>query len=132
PVVVEYKPGGATTIGAAAVAQAPADGHTLFVNAASFLITAQLMSKLPYDPKTAFVPVTMLHSYPHVLIVPADSKANTAKDLIEEARQNGENMSYGSFGNASSGHLATELLKKNFGFSMLHVPYKGGDGLKDL
>lgn len=132
PVVVEYKPGGATTIGAAAVAQAPADGHTLFVNAGSFLITAQLMSNLPYNPKTAFAPVTMLHSYPHVLIAPPDSKGQTAQDLVNEARKTGDKMSYGSFGNASSGHLATERLKKTFDFNMLHVPYKGGDGLKDL
>ena len=70
PVLIEYKPGASTTIGAAYTASSPPDGHTLFVNAASFLISAQLMPKLPYDPKTAFVPITGLTEMPHVLIAP--------------------------------------------------------------
>lgn len=132
PVLVEYKPGASTTIGANTVVRAPADGHTMFVNAASFLITAQLMSNLPYDPHKDFVPITMLHSYPHVLIAPPDAEYKTTQAFLETARKKGEDMSYGSFGNASSGHLAFERLKQTYEFPMLHVPYKGGDGLKDI
>lgn len=132
PVVVEYKPGGSTIIGAAAVATAPADGHVLFLNAQSYLITAQLMSKLPYDPKKDFVPVTSLIGNPHVLIVGPDSPYKSAKELIEAARSKGPDMSYASFGNASSGHLGFEGLKKTFGFSMVHVPYQGAAGINDV
>jgi tripartite-type tricarboxylate transporter receptor subunit TctC len=132
PVVIEYKPGAATTIGAAYTASAPPDGHTLFINAASFLISAQLMSKLPYDPKTAFVPITALTEFPHVLIAPAGSPYKTAREFVAHAKQNGEKMSYGSFGNASSGHLGFERLKKQFDFKSQHVPYKGNEGLQDI
>ena len=69
PVVIENRPGGGTTIGAALVAQAPADGYTIFVNASSFLINAHLMSKLPYDPQKDFMPLTLAASNPHLLVV---------------------------------------------------------------
>lgn len=132
PVVLEYKPGASTTIGASFVARAPADGHTLFVNAQSFLISAQLMSRLPYDARKDFVPVTMLTSFPHALIVGPDSSYNTAAEFIDAARTKGNEMHYGSFGIASSGHLAFEGLKKTYGFPMIHVPYKGGEGVNDV
>jgi tripartite-type tricarboxylate transporter receptor subunit TctC len=132
PVVIEYKPGGATTIGAAYVAQAPADGHTIFVNASSFLISGQLMAKLPYDPKKAFVSVSGLGSFPHVLIAPANAPYKTAKEFLEYARKNGDSMNYGSFGNASSGHVGFERLKKEYGFKSTHVPYKGNEGIQDI
>lgn len=126
PVVVEYKPGASTTIGAAAVAAAPADGHALFLNAQSFLITAQLMSRLPYDPRKDFVPVTSLLANSHVLVVGTGSPHRSAKAFVDAARAHGKDMSYASFGNASSGHLAFEGLKKTYAFPMVHIPYKGG------
>lgn len=132
PVVVEYKPGASTTIGAAFVAQSPADGHTLFVNAASFLITAQLMSKLPYDPKTAFAPISGLAEVPHVLITPVGAPYKTASEFVTYARANGDKMSYGSFGNASSGHVGYERMKKLFNYKSTHIPYKGNEGLQDI
>lgn len=132
PVVIEYKPGASTTIGAAYTASAPADGHTLFINAASFLISAQLMSKLPYDPKTAFVPISGLAEMAHVLIAPPNSPYKTAREFLAHAKQNGDKMSYGSFGNASSGHLGFERMKKQFDFKSTHVPYKGNEGLQDI
>src|SRR3954468_8401389 len=132
PVVIENRPGGGTTIGAApvgqapaAVAQSPADGHTLFVNASSFLINAQLMSKLPYDPQKDFMPVTLAASNPHALVVFPGLGITTLKDFISTAKAKGKTMSYASFGNGGSGHLAFELFKKAYGFEMVHVPYKG-------
>jgi tripartite-type tricarboxylate transporter receptor subunit TctC len=125
PVVIENRPGGGTTIGAAAVAQAPADGYTLFVNASSFLINAQLMSKLPYDPQKDFMPVTLAASNPHALVVFPGLGITNLKDFISVAKAKGKSMSYASFGNGSSGHLAFELFKKAYAFDMVHVPYKG-------
>ena len=132
PVLVEYKPGASTTIGAAYTASSPPDGHTLFVNAASFLISAQLMAKLPYDPKTAFVPITGLAEMPHVLIAPSGAPYKNAKEFLAYAKSNGDKMSYGSFGNASSGHLGFERIKKQFNINATHVPYKGNEGLQDI
>ena len=125
PVVIENKPGGGTTIGAAVVAQAPADGYSLFVNASSFLINAQLMSKLPYDPAKDFMPVTLAASNPHVLVVFPGLGITNLKDFLGVAKAKGKSMSYASFGNCSSGHLSFELFKKSYAFDMLHVPYKG-------
>ncbi len=85
-VVIENRPGGGTTIGAAAVAQAPANGYTLFVNASSFLINAQLMSKLPYDPQKDFVPVTLAASNPHVLVAFPGLGVTNLRDFLAMAR----------------------------------------------
>jgi tripartite-type tricarboxylate transporter receptor subunit TctC len=125
PVVIENRPGGGTTIGAAHTVQSPADGHTLFVNASSLLINAQLMKNLPYDMWKDFVPLTLAASNPHVLIAAPGLGTKNAREFIAQAKQKGDAMSYGSFGNGSSGHLAFELLKKTYEFKMVHVPYKG-------
>lgn len=125
PVVVENRPGGGTTIGAAVVAQAPADGYSLFVNASSFLINAQLMKGLPYDATRDFVPLTLAASNPHVLVAFNGLGITNFRDFLAMAKQKGNAMSYASFGNGSSGHLAFELLKKTYEFQMVHVPYKG-------
>ena len=125
PAVIENRPGGGTTIGAAVVAQQPADGHYLFVNASSFLINAQLMKGLPYDAAKDFQPVTLAASNPHVLVAFKGLNVTSFKQFLALAKQKGESMSYASFGNGSSGHLAFELLRKTYDFKMVHVPYKG-------
>jgi tripartite-type tricarboxylate transporter receptor subunit TctC len=125
PVLIDNRPGGGTTIGAAVVAQAPADGHFLFVNASSFLINAQLMKGLPYDTARDFVPLTLAASNPHVLVAFTGLGVANFREFLALAKQKGDAMSYASFGNGSSGHLAFELLKKTYDFGMQHVPYKG-------
>ncbi len=125
PVVMDNRPGAGTTIGAAAVAQAPADGHALFLNASSYLINAQLMQNLPYDPQKDLVPVTLAASTAHVLVAYPGLGIASFKEFLAAAKAKGKALSYASFGNGSSGHLAFELLKKTYGFEMLHVPYKG-------
>ena len=125
PVVVENRPGGGTTIGASVVAQAPPDGHTLFINASSFLINTHLLLKLPYDPHKDFAPLTLAASNPHVLVISNSLGVRTMRDFLTIAKAKGKTLSYASFGNGSSGHLAFELLKKTYGFEMAHVPYKG-------
>lgn len=125
PVVIESRPGGSTTIGTQVMAQAPADGHTLFVNAASFTINPHLMPKLPYDTWKDFVPVTLMTANAHVLTVSPSLNAPNLKAFVGAARAKPGGLSYASFGNGSSSHLAFELLKNAYGFDMLHVPYKG-------
>jgi len=125
PVVLDNRPGAGTTVGAAAVVQAPADGHMLFLNASSYLINAQLMSNLPYDPQKDLIPLTMASSTPHVFVTYPGLNTATFREFLGIAKAKGKALSYASFGNGSSGHLAFELLKKTYGFEMLHVPYKG-------
>jgi len=124
PVIIENRPGGGTVIGASVVAQAPADGYTLFVNASSFVINGQLIAKLPYDPWKDFAPLTLAASNPHVLVASNALGTRNLAEFLAAVKAKGKALSYGSFGNASSGHLAFELLKKTYGFDMEHVPYK--------
>ncbi len=124
PVIIENRPGGGTVIGASVVAHAPADGYTLFVNASSFVINSHLISKLPYDPWKDFTPLTLAASNPHVLVTSNALGTRTLGEFLAVAKAKGNALSYGSFGNGSSGHLAFELLKKTYGFGMEHVPYK--------
>jgi tripartite-type tricarboxylate transporter receptor subunit TctC len=124
PVIIENRPGGGTVIGASVVAQAPADGYTLFVNASSFVINSHLIAKLPYDPWKDFAPLTLAASNPHVLVTSNALGTRNLAEFLAAARAKGKALSYASFGNGSSGHLAFELLKKTYGFDMEHVPYK--------
>jgi tripartite-type tricarboxylate transporter receptor subunit TctC len=124
PVIIENRPGGGTVIGASVVAHAPADGYTLFVNASSFVINSHLISKLPYDPWKDFTPLTLAASNPHVLVTSNALGTRNLAEFLAVAKAKGNALSYGSFGNGSSGHLAFELLKKTYGFDMEHVPYK--------
>ncbi len=125
PVLLEHKPGGATTIAAMATLQAPADGHAVFVNAISYVTNPMLMSKYPYDPARDFIPVTLATSNPHVLVSHPGLGAKNLQEFIATARTRGKEMSYASIGPGSSSHLGFELFKKDYGFQMVHIPYKG-------
>ena len=93
--------------------------------ASSFLINAQLMKGLAYDAWKDFTPLTLAASNPHLLVGHTGLGTPTFKEFLPLARQKGSSMTYASFGNGSSGHLAFELLKKTYDFPMTHVPYKG-------
>jgi tripartite-type tricarboxylate transporter receptor subunit TctC len=126
PIIINNKPGGGTTIGIQAVHSAAANGYTLLVSTATSVIIPHLMPKLTYDIQKDFVPVTLLVSNPHVLVVNANVPANNLKEFIAWAKSKNGGATYASFGNGSSGHLGTELFKKAAKVQMLHVPYKGG------
>lgn len=124
PVIIENRPGGGTVVGANAAMQALPDGHTIFVNASSYLINAHLMKTLPYDTWKDFVPVTLLASNPHVLVANNGAGWKSVQAFLGDARAKGNALSYASFGNGSSGHLAFEMLKTTYRFDMVHIPYK--------
>jgi tripartite-type tricarboxylate transporter receptor subunit TctC len=126
PVVVDNKPGAGGIIGNDSVAKAPADGYTLLFASAPFVMVPGLQPKLPYDTLKDFSAVTKVAESPMVLMVPADSRFKTAKELIEFARENPGKLNYGSGGNGSTPHLTTELLAMVTGAKFTHVPYKGG------
>jgi tripartite-type tricarboxylate transporter receptor subunit TctC len=124
-VLVNNKPGGGTVIGTQLAATAPANGYTLLMNAASSVINPYLMPKLTYDIHKDFIPVTLLASNPHILVVNANVPPNDLHQFIAWAKAKNGNATYASFGNGSSGHLGFELFKKAANIEMLHVPYKG-------
>jgi tripartite-type tricarboxylate transporter receptor subunit TctC len=127
PVIVDNKPAAGGTAGAAEVARAAADGHTLFLGYNGPLANAPaLYSKLAYDPLRDFAPVIQTGSQPNLLVVSAALPVNTLGQLIAYAQQLPGKLNYASVGNGSTSHLCMELLKRQAGISLLHVPFNGG------
>ncbi len=127
PVVVENRGGAAGTIGAAFVAKAAPDGHTLLFGTANELtMTPPLRSDLPYDPLTAFAPVTPVGAFPNVLVVRTAHPAQDAAALIALAKASREPLTYASSGIGSTNHLSGAMFAEMAGLKLNHIPYNGG------
>jgi tripartite-type tricarboxylate transporter receptor subunit TctC len=125
-VVVDNRPGAGGNIGVDAAAKSPPDGYTMVIGQTSNLtISPSLYSKLPYDPVKDLVPVVLLGSGPVALVVRADSRFKTLKDLLDEARAKPGTISFASPGNGTVAHLAGVRLQKAAGVKFEHIPYKG-------
>jgi len=125
-VYVDNRPGAAGIISHEAVKNAPADGYTLLMSSTGPLaINPWLYQKLPYDPIKDFEPVASVSASPLVLFTSADSPVNDFRQLIALAKSRPGKVSYGSSGSGTTGHIAMEMLKKEAGIDLLHVPYKG-------
>jgi tripartite-type tricarboxylate transporter receptor subunit TctC len=128
-VIVENKPGAATTIASAYVANAPADGYTLyFQDMTSHAIAAAAYKKVRFDPWNDFSMVTLVASTPLMLVTSTASKARDVKTLIAQAKSAPQPLPYASSGNGAITHLAGESFKQLVGINAMHVPYKGGAG----
>ena len=124
--VIETRGGGSGTIGAVAVKQALADGHTLFqANSGTHATNVALYPTLAYDPVKDFRPVTLMWRFPQVLAVPLESPARSIADLVALARSKPGGLSFASQGTGAGGHLLGEMLKMQSGAPMVHVPYRG-------
>jgi tripartite-type tricarboxylate transporter receptor subunit TctC len=132
-VVVDNRPGGGGSIGAAVVAKAPADGYTWLLDATAFAVNPSLFHKLPYDADKDFAPISLITRTPLLLVVPAQSPFQTVADLVLAAKADPGKLSYASAGNGGAQHLAGELFKQGAKVSITHVPYRGGaPALTDL
>ena len=129
PIVVENKPGASGIIGIDAVAKANPDGHTLLFTSTAFGTLAAMNPKLPYDPDKSFAPVMLLGTSPLSLVVPNNFPAQTVKELVDEAKKRPGELNYASAGTGSVFHLSMELLQHEAGTRMIHVPYKGTQGV---
>ncbi len=125
PVVVENKAGANGSIGAGYVARAKPDGYTVLYDASSFALNP-VLRKLPYDPAKDFIPVSQAVVVPNILVVAPESPFQTLGDLIQAAKEKPGEYTYASYGPGSLAQMAAELLKKDAGIEMVHVPYKGG------
>lgn len=125
-VVIENRGGAGGTIGAAAVAQAPADGYTLLYGTPGPLITNPfLMANMPYDAQRDFAPVSLLTRGAYLLAVHKDVPVRTVSDLLALARARPGELTYASAGIGAGSHLSGELLSMETGIRMTHVPYRG-------
>jgi tripartite-type tricarboxylate transporter receptor subunit TctC len=132
PVVIENKPGAGTIIGVDFVAKSPPDGYTFVCVANSFCVNHTLIKKLPYDTLKDFKPVALMGMSEHVLATHPGSGIKQIGDIATLAKRKA-NLSYASFGQGTSAHLAGEMLKAQLGLDITHVPYKGqAPALADL
>jgi len=126
PVLNENRAGAAGNIGAAEVARAAPDGHTVLIAVFSIVTSnPHLYPGLAFDPLKDFAPVTALASFDSVLIAHPSVPAATVKELVAYAKANPGKLNYASAGKASPGHLTGENFRVRTGAAMTHVPYKG-------
>ena len=124
-VVVENKPGAATSTGAELVARAEPDGYTLLMATSTTLaINKTLYKKLPYDPVKDFTPIALVAAVPFALIINPQIPAKDLAEFIAYAKTT-PGLAYGSAGNGSPQHLGAEMLKSAAGIDIRHVPYRG-------
>jgi tripartite-type tricarboxylate transporter receptor subunit TctC len=125
PVVIDNRPGGGGSIGAALVARAKPDGYTLCLLSSSFTTNAAVQKELPFDPVNDFAPVAMVAKGPMLLTVSNKLPVNSTLELFALARKDPGKLNYGSSGVGSTNHFATELLMDAAKIKMTHIPYKG-------
>jgi tripartite-type tricarboxylate transporter receptor subunit TctC len=126
PVIVENRPGAGGTLAMAAVAAAAADGYTVVVGdpRGSLAAAPSLYQNLGYDPRTSFEPIAMVGSSGAVLSVGKDFPAATLAELVRLAKARPGELTFGSAGNATPGHLNGERFKRLVGIDIVHVPYR--------
>jgi tripartite-type tricarboxylate transporter receptor subunit TctC len=122
--VVENRTGADGAIAAAAVMQSPPDGHTLFIATNTAMMQVPLLKKNPpYDPLTAFTPVSLVGRYRFLLVVTPSLGVNSFNEFVAYARKNPGKINFSTYSGASQ--LAYAQIVKNAGVDMLRVPYKG-------
>lgn len=132
PVAVENAPGAAGTLGAAQVANADPDGHTLMMGTSSVAIDVAVGRKTAYDPTKDLLPVSLVADTHSFVIVPPDSPWKSLAELIAAAKRTPGEVAYGTPGIGSPAHLFVELFSQMAGIKVLHVPYGRTQAINDL
>ena len=133
PIVVDNQPGAGGIVGVQALTRAAPDGMTLGVVSNNVVIFPSVYRSLPFDLSTDITPIAVIGTTPMVLVVNAKVPANNAKELIALLKARPGQVNYGSGGNGTILHLATEMFLDEAGVKAVHVPYKGvGPMVTDL
>jgi len=127
PVIVEPRPGASGTIAADFVAKSPPDGATFLITLSlTHINNAVLQKSIPYDPFRDFEPISLLAlGYGPALVARADAPFGNMRELVAYAKGRTRGLSYGTWGNGSTPHLFSEMLARQDGIALVHVPYKG-------
>jgi tripartite-type tricarboxylate transporter receptor subunit TctC len=124
-VVVENRPGQSAIIGSQFVKSSPPDGYTLLSVAVTFARVPAVVKAAGYDAATDFTGVSLVCRIPQVLVVNANHPAKNLQDLVAMAKAKPGEVSFGSSGNGSTGHVAAEMFMRMTGTRLLHITYKG-------
>ena len=124
-VLVENRPGAGGTIGIAALARSPADGHTLAVVSTGHVVNPVLYASLPYDTLKDFAGVAPLAGIPSVLVVSPALGVRTVRDLVAMAKARPGQLNYATAGVGSAAHISAEKFRMAAGIDAVHVPLKG-------
>lgn len=123
--VVENRAGASGAIGAAHVAAAPADGHTLLLGANAVLVVNPVLNpKLTYR-SDSFTPIGVIAEIPLVLVTNPALPVQTLKELVDYGKRSPGRLNFASPGRGTQMHLVGELFKAQAGLEMTHVPYNG-------
>jgi tripartite-type tricarboxylate transporter receptor subunit TctC len=126
PVIVENRSGAGGSIGANAVAKAPADGYTLLATSAGHAANPAIYKSLPFDTVDDFAAIAPLAFQPNVLIIAPSRGLKTVQELVAYGKANPGKLTYGSAGIGSGTHLNAEKFRNaSGGFEAVHVPYRG-------
>ena len=133
-VVVDNKGGATGTIGASFVANAPPDGYTLLLGTSNEItMSPTLFKTLPYDPNTAFTPITPVGDFPNVLVVGPSITSKNFNEFVELIRSKPNRITFASSGTGSTNHLTAVLFANQAKLDIVNVPYRGGGpALADL
>lgn len=125
-IIIENKPGAGGNIGAQQAARSKADGYTLFMGTVgTHAINQSLYKKLPYDPVKDFAPLSRVANVPNLLVAHPSRPYKTVQEMIDFAKKNPGEVTYGSPGSGASPHVSGALFQSMTGAEITHIPYKG-------
>jgi tripartite-type tricarboxylate transporter receptor subunit TctC len=127
PVTVDNKPGGNGVPGTREVVKANPDGYTLLIGALGAQVLPAVMApNFPFDPLRDFVPVSLVAEWAPVMLAKKDLPVNSLREFIPYAKARPGALNFGTSGYGSTVHLVAEIMMRQSGIKMQHVPYKGG------
>ena len=123
-VVIENRPGAGGITAATAVISAEPDGYTLFVFSSGIALSKSLLKSMPFDPATAFTPISTMALFDLLLLVKTDSPMHTLKDALDAARADPQKFNVGTINPGSTQNVTGELLRSTAGIPMTVVPHR--------
>jgi tripartite-type tricarboxylate transporter receptor subunit TctC len=123
-VVIENRPGAGGIVAASSVLSSPPDGYTLFVFSSGIALSKSLLKTMPFDPVTAFAPISTMAQFDLLLLVKADSPIKTMKDALDAARVDPQKCNVATINPGSTQNVTGELLRAATGIPMTVVPHR--------